>query len=353
MTQAIEAVAADAAGAVSAPPATRPLTRRQKAAIVVRLLLAEGATLKLDQLPEAQQAELVRLLGSMRPVDRVTLAGVVREFADELDGLGLAFPAGLSRALEELGPALSPSAAASLRAESGLGGADDPWPRILALPPERLTPLVARESVEVAAVILSRLPVPAAAALLGTLPGDTARRIAYAMSLTSAVAPDTVARIGAALAAELDATPEPAFPGDPAARVGAILNVAQSATRTEMLGALEDDDADFAAQVRRAIFTFDDIPARLEPRDVPRVIRGVEQPVLVTALAAGDGGAASEFILANISQRMAGTLRDEITERGRVPEAEGEAAQTALVAEIRRMEEAGELTLLPPEEPAA
>ncbi|MDU0112641.1 hypothetical protein RT723_06415 [Psychrosphaera aquimarina] len=82
-------------------PAT--LTRRAKAAIVVRLLLNEGADIPLEDLPEDLQAQLTKQMGSMRLVDRNTLSSVVSEFADELDSIGLSFPGGIAGALDSAG----------------------------------------------------------------------------------------------------------------------------------------------------------------------------------------------------------------------------------------------------------
>ena len=76
--------------------------------------------------------------------------------------------------------------------------------------------------------------------------------------------------------------------------------------------------------------SFADIAERIEGRDISRVIRGVEQAALVNALAGartGADAASAEFILANMSQRMAATLRDEMAERGKVREKDAEAAK--------------------------
>ena len=56
----------------------------------------------------------------------------------------------------------------------------DPWKRICELGPEALLPVLENESIEVAAVMLSKLPVGLAADLLGRLPGPRARKITYA-----------------------------------------------------------------------------------------------------------------------------------------------------------------------------
>lgn len=336
----------DAAGA-------RGLTRREKAAVIVRLLLAEGAPVPLSGLPEHMQSALAEQIGQMRLVDRITLAEVVEEFMNELEQVGLAFPGGIEGALSIMDGHISANAANRLRRLAGASGKVDPWERIVTLDAERLLPVLEEESTEVAAVMLSKVSVPKAAELLGRLPGDKARRVAYAISLTGNVDPETVRRIGVALASQLDTQPPRAFEAGPVERVGAILNVSPAATRDEVLRGLEQSDATFAQHVRRAIFTFAHIPRRLPANEVPKVLRIVDQAVLVTALAAAAGGEhapVGDFLLANMSQRMAQALRDEITERGQVREKDAEEAMAGVVAVIRQLEATGEIALLQPEE---
>lgn len=339
-------------GSVALP--RRSLTPRQKAAVIVRYLLTEGTSLPLASLPEHMQAALAEQMGQMRLIDRATLDDVVGEFLAELEAVGLAFPGGIEGALSMMDGHISQSAASRLRRMASASSKIDPWERIVALPIDRLLPILTDEAVEVGAVMLSKLPVPKAAELLGKLPGDRARRVAYAVSMTGNVDPETVRRIGAALLAELDNQPVRAFDQGPVERVGAILNVSASATRDGVLEGLDAEDADFAAEVRKAIFTFAHIPARLNPRDAPKITRLVEQPQLVTAFAAAQGRPAleeaAEFLLANISQRLAQGLREEMAARGKVKEKDGEEAMTAIIAAIRTLEASGEITLIQPDE---
>ena len=340
---------------VTVPPLPkRALSPRQKAAVIVRYLLTEGTSLPLSSLPEHMQAALAEQMGQMRLIDRATLDDVVTEFLAELESVGLAFPGGIEGALTMMDGHISHSAAQRLRRMSSTSSKVDPWERITALPPDRLLPILLNEAVEVGAVMLSKLPVGKAADLLGKLPGERARRVAYAVSMTGNVDPETVRRIGAALLAELDNQPPRAFDQGPVERVGAILNVSPSLTRDDVLQGLEAEDAAFAAEVRKAIFTFIHIPTRLAPRDTPKITRLVEQPLLVTALAAATGKpgleTAAEFILANISQRLAQGLREEMGTRGRVKDKEAEDAMTAIIAAIRTLEASGEIALIQPEE---
>lgn len=330
-------------------PAARPaLSRRQKAAIVVRLLLAEGATLPLGNLPETLQAELTTQIAGMSFIDRTTLREVVEEFASELDAIGLSFPGGLEGALKVLEGAINPDLAARLRAQSGQLWDDDPWDAIAAIQASRLTAILERESSEVGAVVLSKLPIARAAEILGSLPGPDARRLTLAVSETSDIAPPIVARIGLALAAELRAEPPRAFATAAVERLGAILDVSAGPTREDVLTGLAEEDEDLAERVRRAIFTFADIPSRLERRDVPALARALDQADLIRAVAgAREPGpkATAEFLLESLPVRMADTIREGAAETGEIAAAEAEAAQIAVVRTLREMLDRGELRL--------
>lgn len=329
-------------------PVPARLDGQAKAAVIVRLLLNEGADLPLEALPEDLQARLTQQMGEMGLVDRVTLAAVVQEFAEALDGVGLSFPNGLAGALNVLDGKISPQTAARLRKEAGVRQAGDPWDRLRTLEIDTLIEMVQAESPEVAAVLLSKLEVEKAALLLGRLPGPLARRITLAVSRTRDISPRTVDRIGLALASQLDLRPVPAFDDDPGSRLGAILNQSPAATRDELLTGLDEAEPEFAAHVRKAIFTFAHIPSRVSPRDIARVVRAAEPADLISALGGASettDKAAAEFILTNISGRMADNIREEIQEAGPVKPAEAEAAMTRIVGAIRTLADAGEITL--------
>lgn len=339
---------APAAGLRRDEPRAAQISGRQKAAIIVRLLLAAGGPVPLRDLPDHLQAALTEQMARMRTVDRITIDAVVGEFVARLDSIGLSFPAGIDSALQLLDGHISTTAAGRLKRLSAAARKADPWDRIGTTESERLLSVLEAESVEVGAVMLSKLAVSRAAELLGKLPGERARHIAHAMGQTAEIDPETVRRIGLSLAAQLESRSLRAFEVEPHERIGAILNVSAAVTRDEVLSGLAEADGDLAERVRKSIFTFADIAGRIEARDIAKVVRGVEQTVLVTALAGArtEGDAAStEFILANLSQRMAATLREEIAERGRVRDKDADAAKTAIVTAIRTLLDAGEISL--------
>lgn len=333
----------------SRPPVRPALSRRQKAAIVVRLLLAEGASLPIRNLPEALQAELTTQIAGMSFIDRATLRDVVEEFATELDSIGLSFPDGIDGALSVLEGAINPDLAARLRAQSGQLWADDPWEAIATFPNVRLSAILQAESSEVGAVILSKLPVAKAAELLNALPGPDARRLTLAVSETADIAPGIVSRIGLALAAELRAEPPRAFTAAAVERLGAILDVSASPTREDVLAGLAQEDEELAERVRRAIFTFADIPDRLDRRDVPGLARAIDQTEFIRAIAGARDDArltaAADFLLGSLPGRLADTIREGAKELGTIEPGAAESAQIAVVRGIRALVDRGEIRL--------
>lgn len=322
--------------------------------MIVQMVIGNGDKLALSSLPYAMQEQLAEELGTIRLVDKMTVSSVAEEFVRELEGVGIATPGGPETVLKTLGDHISPDLASKLRTSLNSQLLKDPWSLITALEVEDLVPIMNAQSIEIAAVVLSKLTVRKAAELLGELPGERARRITYAVSQTADISPDAVHRIGTALAQEHCVSEALAFEKAPVKRVGAILNSSATMTRENVLEGLDSQDPVFASDVRKALFTFSDIPTRIATTDIPNCIRGVPVETLnlaiAGALAAGGPLAASaEFIIENVSQRMAGQIRDDVAELGKVKQVLADGAMNELTASIRDLTDAGTITMVEPE----
>ena len=335
------------------PPSDGPLTRRQKAAVVIHLLVSGGADPGLRDLPPDQQRQLVDDMARLRFIDRGTLADIIAEFSAELDSIGLHFPRDRAKVLALLESQLSLDVVDAMTNELGNAAlpGSGPWTKISELDAAGLKTMIDGESDEVCAVLLSKLPATRAAELMQLLPPERADRIAAAFAKTEDVTPTAVAQIGIALGRERASRKPVAFATDGVQRVGNILNAATSGVRRAILASLEATHPDFAARVRFAVFSFENIADRISPRDLPKVLRGLDGSVIVTALAgaADDMAEVVDFILGSISKRMADQFREEIGERDPPTPEETELAMSEIVAMIRKMEDDGELTLNAPE----
>ncbi len=330
----------------------RRLRPQQKAAVIVRLLLGQGVSPGVARLAPHHQTQLAHLISQLGNIDRATLAEVVRDFTNRIDNLALTFPDSLTETLELLEPHLAPGPLDALRAAAERRDGNDPWARVAKHNVERLRPLMDSESAEVCAVLLSKLSVSKAAALLADIPEDRAEILAHTVALTETITPDLVERIGAHIAAVIEAVPAKAFHKTAAERVGAILNSTPQAARDKVLDGLTGRDAPFARDVRKSIFSFIHVPMRVNPPDVPLIIRKADNATLITAMAAGLSSAplTVEFLLENMSKRLAEQIRDEAEGRGVPKPEEGEGAMADIVSVIRELEAAGEIKLLPPPE---
>ncbi|MBI1494048.1 FliG C-terminal domain-containing protein [Halocynthiibacter styelae] len=337
-------------------PVVPQLPQSQKAAILVRLLLNEDIKLPLQDLPESCQVLLTEHMASMRIVKREISRDVAKEFLRELVTIGLTNSRGLEGALSDLEGVINETTIQKMRREIGLKAISDPWLRLERLENEKLRNMLMCESTEIAAVVLSKLSVSRAAELLSSLPGDIARRITWAMSMTGTVSPDAIERIGLSLASQLDSHAPMAFEEAAENRVGAILNQAKAAVRDDLLESLEDEDREFAREVRRSIFTFAHIATRLDPMDVTKILRDVETGAQIDAFAfattdpESDNAKTVEFMLTQMSSRLADSLREDMEARGEVKEEIGEAAMGKIVSELRRLADADEIVLLEIEE---
>lgn len=323
--------------------------RRSKAAVIVRLLQSKGSPLALGGLPEESQVALTEAMGFMGPVDRATLTQVVDEFTRELDQLALTSPGGVRGALKALDGTLSESVAARVAEEAAKSDPNHAWAQVTELPIEQLIPIAQGESPQVSALLLSKLPVTKAAELLSGLPGDLARHLALMTSRLDEVPKEAMDRIAHALAADYCSAPEPVFTSRAAARVGEMLNSTASGRRGEVLDGLDQDDPVFARAVRRELFTFANIPERIEALDIPKVIRTLDSVQLAKAIGLAQSmdqemQEAATFVLDNMSSRLADQVRDEIDTLGKVTTSEGEAAQALLISGIKDQIAAGEVT---------
>ncbi|WP_234463869.1 FliG C-terminal domain-containing protein [Paracoccus caeni] len=328
------------------------LSPRQKAAVIVRLLLEDEDVADLSQLSIDAQTLLAEEMAGMAVIDRQTRDAVISEFCDHLEAVGVIFPGDLDGTLTMLDGRLSHDSADRLRRIAAFSGRGDPWDRIAMLADEAIAHLAESEAVEIVALMLSKLPVERASRIFSGLQRDRARAVAQAMPMTADVSPPALNRIGLILLQAAEARPKPALPSPAADRMGAILNFATADLRDDMLAVLDQQDSDFAGGVRKAIFIFAQIPQRIQARDISRIMREMDQQVIVLALttSAPEDAAAVDFILSNLPQRMADTLRDE-RDALEKPKAEDiDDAMTQIVAEIRRLETAGSLTLIPASE---
>jgi flagellar motor switch protein FliG len=333
----------------AADAAAKPrLSAAEKAAVIVGVLGREAARPLLAGL----DAEALRLFGQtmagLGEISQDMIDAVVAEFAGEVAARGNALRGGSGEALALLEGLVSAEDLSRLQFE--LAGDDlGPWTRLAAVGAEALAGALGEEHPQVAAIVLSKLPSEISAGVVTALPPDLAQRVVAAIALTRTPDPGDVEAIGRALAMRFSGEAVPsAFADEPAERVTEMLTLAPGFARDLVLGHLEATNPAFAAEVQKKMFTFKDIATRVDKKDVSRLTRAVDQGLLLKALAGAEGvaEASREFILSNISSRLAEQFRETMAEMGVVKVQDADEAQTEVVKAIRNLVSAGEMTLI-------
>jgi len=98
------------------------LNQRQKAAVIVRLLLDDDEVAGLDRLNPNAQTLLAQEMAGMELIDRNTRDAVITEFCDRLESVGVTFPGDLDGTLAMLGARLSDDSSDALRRTAAITG---------------------------------------------------------------------------------------------------------------------------------------------------------------------------------------------------------------------------------------
>ena len=325
------------------------LTPHQKAAIIIGALGAEAAGPILETLDEAMLRNFASAMSQLRTVKPDTVQATIRHFMKEIEDLELTVRGGVSGVRSMLEPVLNDATLQRIMDHVELPGVHNVWDKLAQVDDQALAEFLRREHPQTAAVVLSKLNAEHAARILSQAEPDRARDIVMGITKASQLDGNVVEAIGASVSNDFLAKQRSDNKGQkPAERVGGIMNYVSGEIRQHVLTHLEDKTPEFADEVKRKMFTFEDIPTRVERRDIAAVVRIVNQEMLLKALAGASENApeAAEFILTSISSRVAEQVREELGEMGKVKKREAEEAQSEVIKAVRQLEAQGELKLI-------
>jgi flagellar motor switch protein FliG len=212
--------------------------------------------------------------------------------------------------------------------------------------PEQVWAFLRNEHPQTIALVVANLPTPdLAARVMKLMPPDTQAETARRIAIMAQISPDIVKEVASLVKRKLDSVVqqhEYAVAGGVSA-LAAILNSADRGMERNILEHLLVETPEIAEEVRSLLFVFEDV-LKLDDRSIQLVLREVDVKDLALALRGGSDDV-RERLLANMSQRGAEMLREEMEfmqpQRRKVIE----EAQTKIVGAVRRLEEAGEIVL--------
>ncbi len=215
--------------------------------------------------------------------------------------------------------------------------------------PQNLVTFIMDEHPQTIALILSHLPSAYGAEILKGLPAErqlsVIRRIAH-MGQTN---PEVISEVERGLESRMANLMNQSFEKAGGVNsVAEILNVTDRATERSLLESLSQEDPELVDEIRRLMFVFDDI-GKLSDKDIQTVLKSVETSQWAMALK-GASAELKQKVLGNLSTRAAQTLKEEIEYLGAKKLSEVESVQQQIVDIVRKLEDAGQITVHAAEE---
>lgn len=327
--------------------ALRPdrLTGGQKAAILALALGPEFAAaltedLSSDEL-ESISLEIAQL--DQVPADVVTV--VLEEWQEQADSAQSAVFGGFGAARSFLERTVGHADAQPVmqRLQTSLQeGAG--FKTLRRVDPESLANLLRSEHPQTVVLVLAHLEPGLVAEILMRLEPRLGADVLVRKAQMDKVLPDVLEVVERFLGSEasLSLSAPLAQAGGPAA-VADVLNMAAPSVEKELLEEMANQDPALADKIKELMFVFEDIK-RLDDKATQRVVTEVETKDLALALKAASDDLQDQIFRA-MSQRAVSALRQEMEFLGPARLRDVEEAQRKIVAEVRRLEEAGEIAI--------
>jgi flagellar motor switch protein FliG len=215
---------------------------------------------------------------------------------------------------------------------------------ITKLDPERLFKLVENEHPQTIAIILVHAKTETASDVMSRLPDevktDVALRIAKLTKVNSGMV-DEINRVIESILSNKESSQTHDTGG--VDRLAEILNLADEMSSELIMGEIEEQDPELAAQIKQKMFVFEDI-VLVDDKGFQKLLRKVETSELAVALKAASDEV-KEKVFHNMSARAGDMLREEIADMGPVRMNDVSAAQQKITGLIQDMEFKGELII--------
>jgi flagellar motor switch protein FliG len=319
-------------------------TGPEKAAILLFCLGEEAAAKVFKSLSDAEVRAISRWMVNIEHVP----ARIAQDIMDEYRKFQLEQAGIYVQGKEFVKKAISGSGdqkrAESLMEQLSSSTDSRPLETIAMMQPRMVASLLQSEHPQTVALILSTQRPEHTARIMNDLPGDLRSEVMYRIAKIDRVSPEVIAQIEDALQHEIGVVVR-----KEQQQVGGIDNVVEILGRLEkgadrqILERIEETDAEMAEEIRKRMFTFEDLVA-LDGRALQAILREVKNDQLTLALKTASESV-REKIFSSISGRAAEMIREDIEAMGPVRLSEVETMQQTIVKIALKLEEEGRIAI--------
>jgi len=223
-------------------------------------------------------------------------------------------------------------------------GRENLFQKIRKLDARTLAKFIGNEHPQTIAVVLSHLDPSHAAGILEELPEGVQNDVLFRIAQLEKVPPAILEEIDQILQEEISVVENVEAGKVGGVRSAAeILNQMDSSAETKVLQALEEQQQGLADELRRWMFTFEDL-VRVDDRSIMAILKEVEADTLKVALKTASDEL-KERIFKNMSERAVTMIKEDLEVMGPVRLKDVEAAQMAVIKIGKKLEGEGKAVL--------
>lgn len=315
-----------------------------KAAVLLIAIGVTSASQMLMHLPEEEVEQISVEVAKLKDVSSDVVTKVIEEYYQMMTAKQYVSQGGMDYAKQILEKAWGARKAEDFLKRIEAATEVSAFYLLQTVDDAQLLSFLQDEHPQTAALILANLKPKQAAAVLSLLSEELQNEIAYRLATMEKTSPEMVKEIEDVLREQLGTV----FGSDMRSTGGApavaeILNNATRAAEKSILEHLRERDPEMAMEVTNLMFLFEDV-ATLSDESIQKIIKEVDSKTLALALKATSDELQSH-IYSNMSERASGMLKDELEYLGPVRVREVEDAQGTILEIVRRLDEAGEITI--------
>ncbi len=315
---------------------------KEKAAILMVALGRESSAKIYEHLSEDEVEQLTLGITGLRSFDSEIKDAVLEEFRDICLAQNFIEEGGIDYARDVLVKAMGEDRADALIGKLSASLQVRPFDFVRKADPSQVLNFIRHEHPQTIALVMSYLDPKQAGMVVSSLEPDTQAVVMERIATMTVASPEYIREAERVLERKLSSVDlaENTVVGGIESVVD-ILNAVDRSTEKAILESIQETDPELVEEIHRRMFVFEDI-INLPGLIFQRVIKEVDTDVLTIALK-GASEEISKMIYANISKRMAETIKENMDYMGPVRVKDVENAQQTIVNVIRRLEDAGEI----------
>ncbi len=321
------------------------LTKSQKAAAVIVSLGADKASL-LYQYMEPEEVEQITIeVAKLGYLDAQSTESVLDEFYQMCMTNKAVTEGGLEYARAVLQKAFGDQAAENLLEKLTKSLKNREFAFLNKANEKTLFSALQNERPQTIALVLSYVDADKAASVLEQLDDERQVKVIENMANMDSASPTAVKIIEAEMEKKFSSlvTTNNVKVGG-VDYVASVMNNLDRSSEKHIFDSLGERNAELVEEIRKRMFVFEDITT-MDERSIQRFIRDCDPRDLVLALKGANAEVANK-IFANMSTRMAQTIREDLEITTNVRMRDVEEAQQRIVSIIRDLEERNELIIL-------